>query len=136
MKIVYKIALRGDEGKFFSLIPNLGTRFCRTYRVGHKTKGVPGAPLFAFDTLEDAREFRNDCWPNCPILKCVGTRPHRLPPKHLRGMRARLPWSSNQEDIQFSHFWKGELPTEMVTDVPKGSVLCGSLFPVEEVICA
>lgn len=139
MRIVYKI-VTVRNGVMGSSAVHALSRYHRTYEIGKKTRGVPGAPLFAYDSLEAVLDDYsgtpgyNPLPGNTKLLKCVATRPHAIPSLFRKKLRSFVsPWDHRTQEEMFSAFHAGTGNPQETMGVHEGTVFCGSIFPIEEV---
>lgn len=117
---VYKVATTTDEspvGLYFS--SGVGLPLEREYRIGETIYPLPGTPgLFAFRTLEDAREYAggNDVIFLAETSEIVG----EPPPMILRRAMSLE---------QTAKFWANptRFMSSLLSDTPRGSILCVDL---------
>lgn len=125
--VVFKVVDTKDGG-FRSVSYEMLYGCGRHYRLGEKTTWDYGSagPLFAFDTLEHADQFRQELYPHCTfaILRCKAEKSlvevtHVSHPSYATGF-----WDSTIEERQ-KHL--------KLYRVPEGTVICHSITPLEVV---
>jgi hypothetical protein len=125
MATVYKI-VRQLNGKFCSAWMNGECR--TTYEIGKATKSKFG-PLFAFNTLENARYWKMSMFresENVSIVEATA-RLSRIQPKHLEDTQGLL---SEKESRRFWREAKANKGCHLAR-VPRGTVFCSSIQPLE-----
>ncbi len=66
---VYKVVIQNHKGRFLSRVAHKYPSICVEYKIGEKSVGREGTPLFAFSSLNSASQFAVE-YKMSRILKC------------------------------------------------------------------